>query len=305
MPARSLTVVVSLPPSERRSTRSIPSRSIVIAATLRVSRTRPALAENAICSRYVGAVEVELVATALAVDGVAAVARVPLEAVGARAQRCLVRADVAVGEVVAGAADEGLGAGAADQRVVAGAAVHGHVLVRERTAALVDADVVVAAAGLDVDGGEGRPVEAELGAAVRADVRLKRAGRARLRGGARACRSPSRRAASVFPPPRAPSRRPGPGRARSRGLRRRWCRPEGFGRRWSCRSSDGSFRVGEEFELAALGERRADRAGRGGRGFRAVGCRRRNRAIRVRAGSRSASLWAAASARSRCCRSRA
>ena len=120
-----------------------------------------------------------MVATALTVDGVAAVARIPLEAVGSEPQRCLVRADVAVDEVVAGAADEGLGPGAADQRVVAAAAVHGHVLVRERTAALVDADVVVAAAGLDVDGGEGRPVEAELCAAVSADVRLERAGRAR------------------------------------------------------------------------------------------------------------------------------
>ena len=69
--------------------------------------------------------------------------------------------------------------GAADQRVVAGAAVDGHVLVCERPAALVDADVVVAGAGLDVDRGEGAAVEAEVGGAVRADVDLERAGRAR------------------------------------------------------------------------------------------------------------------------------
>ena len=154
----------------------MPSRSIVIAATLRVRRTRRAVGGDVDLLADVGAVEVERVAAALAVDGVAAVARVPLEAVVAGAQRRRVGADVAVDEVVAGAADEGLGAGAADQRVVAGAAVDGHGLVGERAAALVDADLVVAAAGLDVDRGEGGAVEAEVGGAVLADVRLQRAG---------------------------------------------------------------------------------------------------------------------------------
>ena len=71
----------------------------------------------------VGAVEVQDVVAALALDGVAAVARIPLEAVVAGAQQGGVGADVAVDEVVAGAAEQRVGAVAAAQRVVAGAAV--------------------------------------------------------------------------------------------------------------------------------------------------------------------------------------
>ena len=54
----------------------------------------------------VGAVEAQGVAAALAFDGVAAVARIPLEAVVAGAQQRGVRTDVAVDEVVAGAAEQ-------------------------------------------------------------------------------------------------------------------------------------------------------------------------------------------------------
>ena len=60
---------------------------------------------------------------ALALDGVAAVAGVPLERVVAAAERRRVGAAVAVDEVVAAAADQDVGAVAADQRVVAAAAV--------------------------------------------------------------------------------------------------------------------------------------------------------------------------------------
>ena len=75
----------------------------------------------------VGAVEVQRVAAALAFDGVAAVARIPLEVVVAGAQQRGVGADVAVDEVVAGAAEQQVGAVAAAQRVVAAAAVERQV----------------------------------------------------------------------------------------------------------------------------------------------------------------------------------
>ena len=107
--------------------------------------------------RWVGAVELQGVLAALALDAVAAVARVPLEGVVAGAQLGAVGADVAVDEVVAGAADEGLGAVAARERVVAGAAVDGDVL--EGHSHVLDADGVVAAAGVDRDRGERGAVE--------------------------------------------------------------------------------------------------------------------------------------------------
>ena len=61
--------------------------------------------------------------------------------------RATVDAEVAVHDVVAAAADEQLAAGAAGQRVGAGAAVERDGLVGERAVELVDADLVVAAAG--------------------------------------------------------------------------------------------------------------------------------------------------------------
>ena len=99
------------------------SRSMVMAAMSRVRRTREPLAETSMCSAGVGAVEVQGVAAALAFDGVAAVARIPLEAVVAGAQQRGVGTDVAVDEVVAAAAEQEVGAVAAAQRVIAGAAV--------------------------------------------------------------------------------------------------------------------------------------------------------------------------------------
>ena len=96
----------------------------------------------------VGAVEGERVGTALALDDVAAVARVPLERVVARAEQRGVGAAVAVDEVVAAAADQRVRAVAAEQGVVAVAAVERDGLVGEEPAALVDPELVVTAAGL-------------------------------------------------------------------------------------------------------------------------------------------------------------
>ena len=69
-----------------------------------------------------GAVEDHRVATALPVDDVAAVARVPPEGVVAGAQHGRVGAAVAVDDIVAGPADEQLVAVTADELVVAGTA---------------------------------------------------------------------------------------------------------------------------------------------------------------------------------------
>ena len=141
----------------------------------------------------VGGVEVELVAAALPLDGVAGVAGIPLEAIVAGAELRLIGAEVAVSEVVPGAAEERVRPGAADQRVVAVAAVEREGLVGEGAAALVDADIVVAATGCDDDRGEGAAVEAEVGRPVRAKVGLECGGRARLEAEDEACRSPRRR----------------------------------------------------------------------------------------------------------------
>ena len=72
------------------------------------------------------AVEQQGVDAVLALDHVAAVARIPLEHVVAGAEQGRVVALVAVDEVVAVAAEKEIGAVAAEDGVVAGAAVDGH-----------------------------------------------------------------------------------------------------------------------------------------------------------------------------------
>ncbi len=69
------------------------------------------------------AVEPQRVRAVLALDGVAAVARIPLEHVVAGAEEGGVVALLAVDEIVAVAAEQHIGAVAAEDRVVAGAAV--------------------------------------------------------------------------------------------------------------------------------------------------------------------------------------
>ena len=88
-----------------------------------MNRTRLPLAEMSMFSADVRAVEEHRVDAGLALDGVAAVARVPDEGVVAGAEEGDVVAPVAVDEVVAVAADEHVVAAAAEDRVVAGAAV--------------------------------------------------------------------------------------------------------------------------------------------------------------------------------------
>ena len=90
---------------------------------LRVNRTRAAVGRHVEVLVDVGAVEQHRVDAVLALDDVAAVARIPLERVVAGAEQGDVVALVAVDEVVAVAADQHVVAVAAEDRVVARAAV--------------------------------------------------------------------------------------------------------------------------------------------------------------------------------------
>ena len=74
-----------------------------------------------------GAVEHQRIHSGLAFDGVAAVARIPLEPVVAGAEQGGIVALVAVDEVVAVAAEQRVGAVAAEDLVVAGAAIDGEL----------------------------------------------------------------------------------------------------------------------------------------------------------------------------------
>ena len=106
VPLRSSTVVVSAPASERTMTASTSSRSIVIAAMSRVSRTRPPFADTAIFSPIAEPLKRSVVAPGLALERVAAVARVPLHRVVAGPGEDGVVALVAVEGVVAVAAEQ-------------------------------------------------------------------------------------------------------------------------------------------------------------------------------------------------------
>ena len=142
-----------------------------MAATLRVKRTRLPLAETLNSSPMLEPLNCSASVPALAFDGVAAVARVPLEGVVAGAQKRGVGALVAVDEVIAGAGVEGVGAVAAEQPVVARAAFEGERLVGH---VADDGDLVVAVAGVDVHLVERAAVELEVDRAVGADVERER-----------------------------------------------------------------------------------------------------------------------------------
>ena len=127
VPVRSFTVIVSAPPSAARSMVSTSSRSIVTLATFAERTARPPFAEISKFSVTFAPLNSERVGAGLALDGVAAVARIPVEGVVARAEEGDVVALVAVDEVVAVAAEEQVGAVAAEDRIVAGAAVDGEL----------------------------------------------------------------------------------------------------------------------------------------------------------------------------------
>ena len=90
---------------------------------LRKKRTRPPFADASKFSAAVAAVEQHVVEAVLALDRVAAIARVPLEDVVAGAEQADVVALLAVDEVVAVAAEQRVDAVAAEDGVLAGAAV--------------------------------------------------------------------------------------------------------------------------------------------------------------------------------------
>ena len=96
VPVRSLTVMVSAPPSASKSIVSTPLTSIVTLATSREKRSALAVGRDVDVLGDVGAVELQRVGAGLALDDVAAVARVPDERVVAGAEE---------GNVVAVAAD--------------------------------------------------------------------------------------------------------------------------------------------------------------------------------------------------------
>ena len=96
VPLRSLTVTVSAPPSALKSTLSTPSVSIVMLAGVAEEPQPVAVRRQVDVLGDVGAVEAHRVGAGLALDRVAAVARIPDERVVTRAQQREVVAAVAV-----------------------------------------------------------------------------------------------------------------------------------------------------------------------------------------------------------------
>ena len=141
-------MTVSAPPRARTFAASMPPRSITTAATSRVTRTREPFAPIPMRSPMFEPLKSR-------VSLPASPSTVSLPSPGSHwkwsspvPRRRGVGADVAVDEVVAGAADQHLGAVVAEQRVVAGAAVHGE---RHRVHGVEDADLVVAGARVHGD----------------------------------------------------------------------------------------------------------------------------------------------------------
>ena len=143
---------------------------------------------------HVGAVKDQRVVAGAAVDGVAAVARIPGEAVIAGTKRRRVAAATSVDLIVTGPADEHViavttpqhiithttiehvGPGSSGERVITGATVDGDDIIGEGALALVDANLIVARAGLDVDCPKRAPVEAEIDRAVLVHVHIQHVG---------------------------------------------------------------------------------------------------------------------------------
>ena len=130
---------------------------------------------------HVGAVEAASCPCRLALDRVAAVARVPDEGVVTGTQQGQVVAAVAIDRVVAFAAEQELVALAAGDRVVSVSTVDGRRDgVGEGAVAVVDAHEVVAGPCINGDLRDLVAVEAEIGRAVVTEVDLESAGIASL-----------------------------------------------------------------------------------------------------------------------------
>ena len=118
VPVRSLTVMVSAPPRALKLMVSTPLRSMVMLPTSRVSVARPPLAEMSMFSLTLAPLNSSVSLPRLALDRVAAVARIPDEGVVAGAEQGRVVAAPADDDVVAGAAGDGVVAVAAVDREV-------------------------------------------------------------------------------------------------------------------------------------------------------------------------------------------
>ncbi len=143
---------------------------------------------------HVGAVKYQRVVARAAVDGVAAVSRIPGESVIAGTQRRRVANATSVDLIITGSPDEliiavttpqhiithttieHVGLGSSSERVTTGSTGDGDDIIGEGALALVDANLIVARASLDVDCAERAPIEAEVDRPVVTHVHIQRVG---------------------------------------------------------------------------------------------------------------------------------
>ena len=125
VPVRSLTLMLSTPPSVASWIFSTPSMSMTILPTLRNSRARWPLAEMSMTLVDIGAIEDQRIGAGLALNDIAAVAGIPDERVVTVTELRHVVAATAVDDVVAVAADQRVVALATGDAVGAGTAIDG------------------------------------------------------------------------------------------------------------------------------------------------------------------------------------
>ena len=181
VPLRSLTVIVSVPPRALKSTR-LDARCVHGDVAGVAEELEPASVGGDVdLFGCCGAVEDHPVVAVLALDDVAAVARIPDERVVARAHQGRIGSTVAVDRVVAAGTEQQLRSRAAGQGVVPVAAVERRGdRVREDAVRLVDAHCIVAVAGVDVDAVDVLALEVERMLASVSDVDLEHVGLAGL-----------------------------------------------------------------------------------------------------------------------------
>ena len=177
--ARSSTLTTSLPPSELTSTRSMPSKFIVMAPTSRTRRVRVPLADSP--KRSLAPLPLKVIVSAPLRPST-----VSLPSPGSQTKRSSPAPRLAMSlpplpsiDVGTGVAVEPLSAEAAAQRVVAALPVDARRDGRrEGAVGVVDPHLVVAAAGLDADALDPVARDPEVGRAVVADVDFELVGRA-------------------------------------------------------------------------------------------------------------------------------